>query len=309
MRRQKKKHMNSCKDVAIIIVNYNGYEDTIECINSILTAKLESKIIIVDNASEKNEAKMINDMFPNVTIIRSDTNNGFSAGNNLGIRYALENGFDYILLLNNDTIIDPKMINELRNVITSDNICVPKMLYYTEPNKIWYGGGYINKKTGNAKHCGMNSRDYKSKEIKICTFASGCSMMISADIFNLVGLLDEDYFMYCEDTDFCIRLTKAGIKIKYIPEAVLWHKVGNSTTGSDSLFSTYYMTRNRLYCIKKNDDYFEKGAYYYSLISRYIRAFECFWKRDNRYKYFLKGIKDYRNGVIGRVDLNLERGN
>lgn len=296
--------METYKDVAIILVNYNGYKDTIECINSILKSDMKSTIVVVDNASHQNESKMIQERIPDVVSIRSNVNEGFSAGNNIGINYALENGYKNILLLNNDTVIAEDMIRLLRENVTINNICVPKMFYYYEPYKIWYGGGCINKKTGNAEHYNWNViNDNSIDTIENCTFASGCCMMVSSATFELVGLLAEDYFMYCEDTDFCIRLAEAGIKIKYMPEAVLWHKVGGSTKGYDSPFSTYYMTRNRLNYVKKYNDYFTKKAYIFSLISRYLRAFGCYAKKDIRYKYFLRAIKDHRKGITGKVDL------
>lgn len=165
--------------------------------------------------------------------IRSEENGGFSAGNNIGIRYALKADFEYIMLLNNDTIVDREMISILKNQCSKMMVTAPKMLYYSEPQKIWYGGGEINRWTGNAKHNRMNQVDTSSEE-EFVTFATGCCTMIHADTLKEVGLLDESYFMYCEDTEYCIRLLQNEVKIKYIPSARLWHKVSAATGGSDS---------------------------------------------------------------------------
>jgi GT2 family glycosyltransferase len=145
----------------------------------------------------------------------------------------------------------------------------------------------------------MNCIDTRDTTVKNCTFASGCCMMIKANTFKVVGLLDEDYFMYCEDTEFCIRLLKNGIRIKYIPTAKLWHKVSQSTGGSDSAFSTYYMTRNRLNYIKKYCNEFSWTAYPFSLLTRYIRMITC--KDKKKKQAFRQGIHDHIKAVTGKV--------
>ena len=137
-----------------------------------------------------------------------------------------------------------------------------------------------------------------SKGIRKCTFVTGCCVMVKAETFRKVGLLEEDYFMYCEDTDFCIRLQQADIGITYVPAAKLCHKVSASTGGSESPFSTYYMTRNRLNYIKKYKDYFATEAYLFSLASREIRMLQS---KDEAVKQAFKdGISDHRKGVSGR---------
>lgn len=287
------------KKIAVILVDYNGIKDTIACIDSIKASDCygDITIVVVDNASKNNEAEEIGRKYNDVIAIRSPENGGFSEGNNIGIRYALDNGAEYITLLNNDTIIDKKMISTLKSKCQSDVVAVPQMLYYDEPNKIWYGGGRIDYWTGNAKHDCMNQVDAPMVE-RIVTFATGCCMMINATTLHKVGLLDESYFMYCEDTDFCIRLSLASIKIKFIPTAKLWHKVSSSTGGSDSPFSTYYMTRNRLNYVKKYKEQFYITAYPFTLISRYIRMWTA--KDENVREAFKKAISDHKMGKRGK---------
>lgn len=287
------------KKVAVVLVNYNGLKDSVECIESIRKSDCSDDItiVLVDNASKVNEAGIIKEQFGDVVVIRSEVNGGFSAGNNIGIKYALKAGFEYILLLNNDTIIDSHMVSVLRNQCDEMVVTVPKMLYYSEPEKIWYGGGEINRWTGNAKHRRMNQID-NSNEEEVVTFATGCCMMIHTDTLKKVGLLDESYFMYCEDTDFCIRLMQNNIKIKYIPSAKLWHKVSSSTGGEKSPFNTYYITRNRLNYVKKYKNEFYRTAYPFSLMSRLIRLWTE--KDDNIRRAFKNGIEDHKNGKIGR---------
>lgn len=284
-------------NISIILVNYNGIKDTLDCISSILKAGLEeNSIIVVDNASRVDETTGIKKKFPDVITLRSEVNGGFAAGNNLGIRYALEHGSDYIMLLNNDTVIAENMVSLLIAGCDATTITVPKMLYYSEPDIVWYGGGEIDRWTGNAVHCLLKEKDVEQKS-RFCTFATGCCIMVKADVFRRIGLLDDKFFMYSEDVDFCIRLSENGIRIKYIPQAKLWHKVGSSSGGEMSPFNTYYVTRNRLNLIKLHRSYFHWIAYWYSLITRYIRMFQA----EGITKITLdKAIKDHRNGVWGR---------
>lgn len=280
--------------IATIIVNYNGIRDTIECIKSIHG----SDVIVIDNASKKNELEMIKAMFPYIITIQCKKNLGFSGGNNLGIRYALDHGYTHIMLLNNDTEIDKNMIEFLAKNCTSTSISTPCMLYYSKPDTIWCAGGAINKKTGNANHWHMGEKYLQDSKVQKCTFTTGCCMMIPREIFERVGLLEEDYFMYCEDGDFCARLALAGIDINYVPKAKLWHKIGSSSSGEDSPFATYYMTRNRLNYILENKEYFYITAYPFSLLTRIIRFLTC--KDKEKKEAFKAGIIDHLKRKKGR---------
>lgn len=289
--------------IAVILVDYNGYEDTIECIESIEKSTVQSQIVIVDNASKENEAKEIMNEFPEVKAIRAETNGGFSAGNNIGIRWALEQGYEYIVLLNNDTVIDPNMLELLCQNASDTTVSVPKMLYFSKPDIVWYGGGFINRKTGNAEHSYMNQKDPYGTLVQECDFATGCCLMIPSSIFRKVGLLDEKFFMYCEDTEFCLRLKENGIGINYVPTAKLWHKISQSTGGDESAFSIYYMTRNRILCIKEHRKEFAKKALAFTVGTRLIRMIQMRISGKPEWRAFKKGIHDGIKGVTGRIDI------
>lgn len=286
--------------IATILVNYNGLSDTIECIKSIQKSKFACHIIIVDNASEGSDVKILCSDYPNITVIACSTNGGFSYGNNIGIKWAIEHNFDFVLLLNNDTVVDEDMILRLLEYADDTTITVPSMFYHSKPDMLCYGGGFVNKITGSAKHKRINEIvevDFMKPEN--CTFATGCCMLLSTYIIKKIGMLREDFFMYCEDTEFCIRAIKGGIKILYIPQAKLWHKVSSSTGGSGSAFNTYYMTRNRLWCIELHKDFFYATAKPFTLITRKILAIMS--KNEKVREAFLRGIKDYQEGVIGKA--------
>lgn len=287
--------------IAVILVNYNGLNDTIECIESLNKSERKVSIIVVDNASEKCNAEIIEYKYSDVTVIRSKINLGFSGGNNLGIKYALDRGFDFIMLLNNDTVIDSKMITNLLLAVEKDTLVSPVMYYFDDKNSIWYGGGYINKFTGNAIHMNMNTSNEIKKDF-YCSFATGCCWLMSRKLIEEIGLLSEEYFMYCEDVDYCIRLQNSGKKIKLVSNAKLWHKVSKSSGGNNSPFSIYYITRNRLYYLKRYRDYFTVFAYPFSVITRFVRIFQFLLKGEVAWKAFYKGIIDYYKGITGEVD-------
>ena len=281
--------------VAVIIVNYNGIEDTREAIESVLKQQVKTQIIVVDNASEGYEAEKLEKEYPKIKVIGSKNNLGFAGGNNLGIDYALEKGYEYILLLNNDTVIHKDMIRYLLSEAGENIVSVPAMYFFSDPGILWYGGGSINKWTGNVSHLVLTKKQK-------CSFATGCCMLIHKNILERVGKMDENYFMYCEDIDYSVRLNQAGIKIQYVPEAKLWHKVGKASGGNESAFSLYYVSRNRFACIKKFRGYFRGTAFPYALLTRIIRMFQLMQKGRKEWRAYYKAIADYYGNHLGKAD-------
>lgn len=284
------------KKVAVVIVNYNGLSDTVDCINSLKQCADLAKIIVVDNASKKNESIVIAEKFPDAKVLRLNENLGFAGGNNVGIKWALDEEYEYIALLNNDTVVDKDMFALLINSADEHNVVAPYMYYFSQPNSLWYGGGYINRWTGNAKHfCHprCNMRSFK------CSFVTGCCFVAHRNIWEKVGLLDDSYFMYCEDTDYCIRLFQKGVNIKIVPQAKLWHKVGKSSGGLKTAFTIYYVTRNRLLVINRYRFFFKSTAWVFSIITRILRMFLLKLKGVREWSAYYSGIKDAQNNVVG----------
>lgn len=294
------------KTVGVVIINYNGINDTVECINSLFKSKgtLEIKIVVVDNASDNKEGERLKNLYPRIHVINSEKNLGTAGGNNLGIKYLLSQDIDYILILNNDTVVSDDMIDNLIKADNGNCICLPKMYYYDSPNMIWYAGGAINKFTGNAEHYQMNCLDTnKETEVPIsCTFATFACVLISKEVISQAGQMDEDYFMYCEDTEFSLRLLSKSIDILCAPKAHLWHKVSRSSGGEGSQLSEYYIARNRFIYLKKYKKFFAFTAFPFTLISRYIRIIQYAILGQKRWKSINKGVRDYFKGVRGKVD-------
>lgn len=289
--------------IATILINYNGIKDTKECIRSLKKSTVSTKIIVVDNASFNDEGSKLKEEFPEIEVLILKDNIGFSGGNNAGIKWALEHDYQYICMLNNDTLVDDAMIEKLKEANDNNSITTPLMYYYSHPDIIWYGGGYINYWTGNTKHRYLN-KSFKKIRVEDCTFATGCCLFFNVEIIKKIGLLDESYFMYCEDSEFSLRCKKNNIKITFVPNAKLWHKVGMSTGGGASYLSTYYITRNKLYYIKKYSNYFFKTAYWYTIFSVIIKMIIYYLKKDKLANALYRGLDDYFHNVNGKVDLN-----
>jgi len=192
----------------------------------------------------------------NLTIISFDENIGIAKGNNEGISYAMDQGCQKILLINNDVTFGPELLNELTEISISENaqLVVPKILFYKNDTVIWCAGGYFNPKLGYASiHRGEGEIDRgQFDNTEWVDYAPTCCMLVNTDIFRKYGLFDEKYFVYFDDTDFIYRLGKAGIKILYTPRTRLLHNVSMLTGGNSSAFSLFYGTRNKIYFLKKN---------------------------------------------------------
>lgn len=288
--------MSCKKQTAIILVNYNGLNDTIECIRSLAHSSVPAQIIVVDNCSKMDEAAIIAQMFLDVKTIRLNKNLGFAGGNNVGIQWALDNDFEYIVLLNNDTIVQNDFLEKLLSEADEETIAVPYMYYHAIPNELWYGGGRVNKWTGNVQHV---YKPRKSGEPFTCSFVTGCCFLAHCSIWQKIGLLADSFFMYHEDTDFSIRLMQHGVKIKVVPSAKIFHKVGKSSGGYESSFCIYYNTRNRLHIISTYKSFFYMTAKPFTLLSRLVRMVSLIIRRKKEWRAYYKGICDACDNVMG----------
>jgi len=199
-------------------------------------------------------------------LIKNEKNYGFAEGNNIGMRYALKAlNPDYILLLNNDTVVDKGFLDELVKVAESDEkigIVGPKIYYYSEPTRIQHAGGIINMWTGRRYMRGYGEiDDIKYNELMPVDFITGATLLVKRDAIYNIGLLDPDYFSYTEDIDWCYRTTKCGYRILYVPNAKIWHKVSATTGGEMSATSLYYIVRNTIIFMKKNARFYQWPTY------------------------------------------------
>lgn len=293
------------RKASVILVNYNGAKYNFECIDSILNSSYENiEIIVVDNASTDNSVELLSNKYSNeIIILKSEINGGFSYANNIGIQYALDNGSEYILLLNNDTVVNKNSISCLIQESIKNGNCAtcPKINYYDRRDFIWSAGGKINWITGNAVHFGINEKEnniYNKK--KYVDFATGCCILLNKDIIKKIGYLEEKYFLYFEDVDYCMKINNNNIKILYCPNSIIYHKVSASTGGDETPLFIYYITRNRLLFNKKyNKNKLLFNVYFYALIVYKTLKWKISGK-NNLINAMFDGIKDSRRNNYGK---------
>lgn len=252
--------------VFVIVLTWNGRQDTLECLSSLKEVVYPNyRVLVVDNASVDRTAEQVRSQFPNVELIVNKENFRFAGGNNIGIEYALSKDADYILLLNNDTIVDPKFINALVTTAESDSrigMAGPKMYYYTDPNRIWYAGGKIEWWKGWLSHTGVRELDNSQyKQTKETDFISGCCILVRREVVEKVGMLDTTYYIYGEDVDWCIRACRAGYRLMFEPKAKIWHKLSVSTGGHLSWFKNWNKLKSQLWIMAR----YAKWYYWFTI--------------------------------------------
>jgi len=361
----KKQNIQEWPKITIIILNWNGWEDTIECLESVFRNTYPNyQVIVVDNSStngsmekikawaegkqkvltpepfhplyylshpivkkpisyicyirkkaerggditleekvtkewqerRKTNSKELNPTSPYPLIfIQTGENLGFSGGNNVGIRYTIKKDEynNYILLLNNDTVIKPNFLNELVEYYNdSTGICAPIIFKYNDTNKIWSSGGKYNIFLGTYANIATLIKE-KQRETN---FITGCCWLVKQKLFKKIGLLDDAYFLYSEDVDFCYRLKQAGYKLKIIPSSSIFHKI-SKTTGVDSPLMFYYFHRSKLMFIYKNYSGIKKFFYLnLNIAIRYLRILEYFIKgKEPLSKSIIKALREYKD--------------
>lgn len=239
--------------VYVITLNWNRATDTIQCIDSLMNLRYQNKrILVVDNGSEDGSPNIIREHFPNVEQIIIPSNLGFAAGFNVGIRHALNAGSKAIMIVNNDSYIAPDALDFLLDALEPNDVGItaPIIYYADAPDKIWSAGALRSPITLELK--GGHGRKLTYKNIVERDFISGCGMLIKRAVFENVGLFDERFFMYYEDSDYSMRVRDTGYRIILVPQASMWHKVSLSSMGRDSPSERYLMARSSVIFYRKH---------------------------------------------------------
>ena len=236
--------------VLIIVLCYNGAALTMACIRSLRQLEYtHADILVVDNNSIDGTPTILQSIFPDITLIQTGANLGFAAGNNVGLRYALDHAYDYAFLLNNDTEVAPNMLTMLLEVAEADGtigLVGPTICYYDQPECIWSAGGSINWHHGTSRMRRLNQIDRNQHQSpEEVDFISGCALLCKCSVIERIGLLDERFFMYYEETEWCVRAKRAHFRIVHVPQARILHKIPLDAR-ADQPYVAYYMTRNRL---------------------------------------------------------------
>ncbi len=238
-------------NVVIIILNWNGREDTLGCLASLRRLDYPAyHIIVVDNGSNDDSVAAIRTNFPEVMLIETGANLGYVGGNNVGLEHAATIEANYALLLNNDTEVAPDFLKLLVEAAETDphvGIVGPTIYYFDRPNVIWSAGGEIDWQRGDTRMIGLNEVDHGQFGLTPypVDFVTGCALLIKLPVIQQVGLLDPRFFAYYEETEWCVRVSRAGFQIVVVPQAKVWHKISPVAREASSQVH-YYMVRNRL---------------------------------------------------------------
>jgi GT2 family glycosyltransferase len=294
------------------ILNWNQKDLTCECLESLAQLDYPNyEIVIVDNGSQDGEVTAIKALFPSVIVLENERNLGFAEGNNVAIRYALEQGADYVLLLNNDTVVDAQMLKRLIEVAERDDqiaIVGPKICYFDEPQTIWSAGGIL-KPRGVPVMLGLDEIDKGQHDTRReVAWVTGCALLIKSSVVRRIGLIDARYFIYFEENDWCYRAKKAGYKIFYVPEARMWHKI-QPRHQALSPRHVYLMFRNRLLFLRNSGT--RLSLILFVIITENFRTV-CAWSLRKRHRdkrplrrAVFRGVSDFLAGRFGEPPADL----
>lgn len=306
-------HKMSIPKVSIVILNWNGWQDTLECLNSLEKITYSNyEVIIIDNNSTNESVEEIKNWIANKKtsvnhkLMISSQNSGFAGGNNPGIEYAVRNKSDYILLLNNDTTVDLEFLEKLVKVGESNEnfgIIGPKIYYETDKNRIWFGGGYFTW-LGGGQHMEFDKIDDKplDDKIKEVDFMTGCCFLVKREVIEKIGLMNENFFLYYEDTEWSLRARKNGYKVIYASDSHIWHKVSQSVKPLSNPVIHYYHIRNALLLSKLYAPKIILGFIYLWSASKYFKQIIkiiFFPAKKEIAEMIMSGINDFYSEKFG----------
>lgn len=269
-----------------VTVNWNRAKDTLECVDSLFEGNQGIQVIVVDNGSKDGSSSLLKSHYPDLELIENETNLGYVKGANQGVKRALEQGASHVLLINNDAIARPGMMKRLLQAMDDHpqaGVIGPKIFYYGT-DVMWFNGGHFNHLLGLSTHPLMDRQDDGGDQDREVGFITGCAMLVRSQVFSDIGLFDEDFEIYTEDLDFCLRAKEGGYGVWLVPGAVAEHKVSISTgvSGSNLMtpYRSYYYARNMLMMVRKR-----KGGF---------RFLTCFMGQTFiliPYYFFLMGVQ------------------
>lgn len=259
--------------VWIIILNWNGLDDTLVCLASLAQvdpADAAVHILVIDNGSRYDPRPTIIERFPSAEVVRLERNIGFAGGCNYGIERALHGEADYVLLLNNDTIVDPDFLAPLLTYLQCHprtGAVAPLICYADQPDRVWFAGATIIMALGYFEHRSrLRHRQEVAPTPLVSDYLSGCCMLIPASVIRTVGRFDEQMFAYFEDAEFCLRVRQAGYDLVCVPQSVIWHKESASTrkdlaAGTTSPLKHYLSMRNRIVTVVRHSNLIERMCF------------------------------------------------
>lgn len=294
--------MTADLSIATIIVNWNGCASTVACVQALLDAgEPQTAIFVVDNGSTDDSVATLRARFPQITVLEAGENLGFARGSNLGVCHVLARAAcPYLFLLNNDAFVNaetlPRLVAALEQT-PGAAAAVPK-IYYGDGRRLWYGGGYVDWKSGTGIHRAKGEPDRgQADRGGPVTFAPGCALLLRREV-AADGLFDTRYFFMGEDVELSLRLTRAGRPILYVPSATVRHQVGVSSGRQGLPFLWYHMTRNRLLTVSKHATAGQKALFFACWPPRWLLRALIFAARGQGDvgRAIWRGVQDFRGG-------------
>jgi hypothetical protein len=232
--------------VAAITVNWNGTERSLRCLESVAGGAPGAMLILVDNGSSDDPSASLRERLPEARLVRLDRNSGYAAGCNAGAQAAMDDGATHLLFLNSDVVIEPNAVDALIAADMTHPGCIlgPKIVYEDRPEVIWSAGGYLVRPLMNNHHLGKDEPASAHTTPCRVDWTTGCAFFVSADVYRRVGPLDEKYFLYLEDTDWCLRAAGVGVDTWFVPDSVVRHEVSSTVESLPPWQVRYYAYRN-----------------------------------------------------------------
>ncbi len=293
--------------IACVVLNWNRPQDTIDCVNSMLAGSLKPTVFVVDNGSEDDSLKLFSQQKwgKKVIVLRNETNEGY-VGNNTGVKRALRDKAAYVFIINNDATVERNALEKLVHAaerLPQAAIVAPLIVYASKPDAVWSAGASFNNLIFKAGIRGDGSKTDDWREQEELQLTTGAAMLVRSTAVRQVGLLDEKYFAYYEETKWQHEMKKAGWKIALEPAAVVRHKVAASTGGGESPLSTYYLVRNRGLFIRDECPFSLKPIAYASLVAEVLAraGLNAIKLRAANVIMACRGLFDFVTGKTGEM--------
>ncbi|MEY2704913.1 MAG: hypothetical protein RL407_975 [Bacteroidota bacterium] len=296
--------------VAIILVNWNGYELSKACLESLKQLQYSNfQTVLVDNGSIDKSGEKLKSEFPEITLLTSVENIGFTGGNNLGIQWALDHDFGHVLLLNNDTLVDPNFLNPLVSFLEKNpdyGAVQPKIMLEAERDKLWNAGGGYFKWLEMTWSIGIGKIDVgQFNQEKDTPWITGCAILVNSAAIRKAGMLDPRFFAYYEDVEWSFRIKKSGFKLRYLPQSKIYHVAGGSSIkiktkeGVIPPILHYYRTRNHLFLIRSHSNplSFVLSLFYQTLKNA---AFILYLGLNGRFQKVNAILKGHYEGIFSK---------
>ena len=294
--------------VAIVVLNWNGADDTLACLDSLATLTYPNfNVVVVDNGSTDDslgKLRAYSSPYP-LVLLETGRNLGYAEGNNVGTRHALEHSANFVLVLNNDTTVAPDLLEQLVDTARRNpdaGVFSARVMYFDHPEQVWFDGARWNESSLQLEWPGQGKRETELGTTDHDTdYACGAALFFRAEVARKIGLLDETFFLVWEEVDWCFRARKAGWRNIVVAKAKIWHKIGVSFGSESSPLRTYFSIRNQLLWFSRHASFAARLRLWVKNLRRLIPIFHVSADPGIHFaKRFVWAAQDYGQAWLGR---------